>query len=63
MVYFVSDSPPGSRPERHKPDEREGQLASLLMARDPYNVVEIVPLEVDSDFGFFQSVLQSNLTA
>ncbi|KAF8113513.1 hypothetical protein N665_0049s0029 [Sinapis alba] len=62
-VLDVSDSSPTSRTTRHKPHEREAELAALLLMKDLYHVPEFVPLAVDGDYPFFEEVLQSNLNA
>lgn len=60
MVTYVSDSSPCPKSEKHKPVELEQNLASLLLAKEPFTLKQIVPGVEDMDFGYFEKVLTSN---
>lgn len=55
-VTCLSDSP-SKLSERHQPVEIEADLASLLMAKEPFSLDKIAPDSVDSDYEFFEKVL------
>lgn len=59
-VMEVSDSSPCKKMEKHKPVESEGDLASLLLAKEPFSMDKIVPEVEDNDYPFFESVLLAN---
>ncbi|KAL0716583.1 hypothetical protein Bca4012_065905 [Brassica carinata] len=59
-VMELSDSSPCKRTEKHKPVESEGDLVSLLLAKEPFSMDKIVPEVEDSDYPFFESVLLAN---
>ena len=53
----LSDSSPCPRSEKHKPVEREADLAAFLLAKEPFTMEKLVPTVEDSDFRFFENVL------
>ncbi|CAN6994473.1 unnamed protein product [Brassica oleracea var. botrytis] len=60
QVMELSDSSPCQRSEKHKPVEREAELASLLLAKEPFTMDKIVPTAEDTDYRFFENVLIGN---
>ncbi|KAG5377875.1 hypothetical protein IGI04_025717 [Brassica rapa subsp. trilocularis] len=60
QVMDLSDSSPCQRSEKHKPVEREAELASLLLAKEPFTMDKIVPTAEDTDYRFFENVLIGN---
>ncbi|CAN7003749.1 unnamed protein product [Brassica oleracea var. botrytis] len=60
MITCSSDSSPCPRSEKHEPAEAEANLASLLLAKEPFSVDQIVPAVEDIDFGYFEKVLLAN---
>ncbi|KAF2600562.1 hypothetical protein F2Q68_00009701 [Brassica cretica] len=60
QVMESSDSSPCQRSEKHKPVEREAELASLLLANEPFTMDKIVPTAEDTDYRFFENVLIGN---
>ncbi|KAF8054192.1 hypothetical protein N665_1341s0008, partial [Sinapis alba] len=56
-VLDVSDSSPCKTTEKHKPVEREEELAALLLAKEGFSLDKLVPETEDSDYQFFESVL------
>ncbi|KAL0709338.1 hypothetical protein Bca4012_016316 [Brassica carinata] len=59
-VMELSDSSPCKRSAKHEPAEREGDLASLLLAKESFTLDKIVPETEDGDFPFFERVLLAN---
>lgn len=59
-VMELSDSSPCKRSVKHEPAEREGDLASLLLAKEAFMLDKIVPETEDGDFPFFERVLLAN---
>ncbi|CAN6824108.1 unnamed protein product [Brassica oleracea] len=59
MVEF-SDSSPCPRSEKHKPVEKEADLAALLLAKERFTMDKLVPEVEDPDYAFFESVLVVN---
>lgn len=60
MITCSSDSSPCPRSEKHKPPEAEANLASLLLAKEPFSIEQIVHAVEDIDFGYFEKVLLGN---
>ncbi|CDY62074.1 BnaC06g41470D [Brassica napus] len=60
MITCSSDSSPCPRSEKHEPAEAEANLASLLLAKEPFSIEQIVPAMEDIDFGYFEKVLLGN---
>ncbi|CAN6893764.1 unnamed protein product [Brassica oleracea] len=60
-VLDVSDTSDVGETVRHEPVEQEAELAAVLLAKDQYNVPEVVPLVEDCDYGMFERVLMANL--
>ncbi|CDY19479.1 BnaC04g11200D [Brassica napus] len=56
----LSDSSPCPRSEKHKPVEKEADLASLLLAKERFTMDKLVPEVEDPDYAFFESVLVLN---
>ncbi|KAF3529258.1 hypothetical protein DY000_02039018 [Brassica cretica] len=56
----LSDSSPCPRSEKHKPVEREADLAALLLAKEQFTMDKLVPEVEDPDYAFFESVLVAN---
>lgn len=56
----LSDSSPSKKAEKHKPAEREAELAALLLAKEPFDLSKVVADVEDSDYPFFESVLVAN---
>lgn len=52
-VTCLSDSP-SKHSERHQPVEVEADLASLLLAKEPFCVANIVHDSVDPDYAFLR---------
>ncbi|KAF8117709.1 hypothetical protein N665_0008s0063 [Sinapis alba] len=59
-VLDVSDSSPCRTTEKHKPVEKEEELAALLLAKEAFSLANLVPAAEDSDYQFFESVLIAN---
>lgn len=57
QVMELSNSSPCQRSEKHKPLEREAELAALLLAKEPFTMEKLVPTTEDTDFRFFENVL------
>lgn len=55
-VLVVSDSP-SSPAEKHKPVQEEEELASLLLAKSPLDLADMVAFYEDLDYPFFEKVL------
>lgn len=60
IITCSSDSSPCPRSEKHEPAEAEANLASLLLAKEPFSIDQIVPAVEDIDFGYFEKVLIGN---
>ncbi|CAF1853997.1 unnamed protein product [Brassica napus] len=60
MITCSSDSSPCPRSEKHEPAEAEANLASLLLAKKPFSIDQIVHAVEDIDFGYFEKVLLAN---
>ncbi|KAG2287028.1 hypothetical protein Bca52824_046632 [Brassica carinata] len=60
MITCSSDSSPCPRSEKHEPAETEANLASLLLAKEPFSIDQIVPAVEDTDFGYFEKVFLAN---
>ncbi|CAN6925198.1 unnamed protein product [Brassica oleracea] len=56
----LSDSSPCPRSEKHKPVEKEADLAALLLAKERFTMDKLVPEVEDPDYAFFESVLVPN---
>uniref|UniRef100_A0A0D3BSG8 Ubiquitin-like protease family profile domain-containing protein n=2 Tax=Brassica oleracea var. oleracea TaxID=109376 RepID=A0A0D3BSG8_BRAOL len=56
----LSDSSPCPRSEKHKPVEKEADLAALLLAKERFTMDKLVPEVEDPDYAFFESVLVLN---
>ena len=56
----LSDSSPCPRSEKHKPVEREADLAAILLAKEQFTMDKLVPEVEDPDYAFFESVLVAN---
>nr|VDD43125.1 unnamed protein product [Brassica oleracea] len=56
----LSDSSLCPRSEKHKPVEKEADLAALLLAKERFTMDKIVPEVEDPDYAFFESVLVVN---
>ena len=54
QLMELSDSSPCQRSEKHKPVEREADLAALLLAKEPFTMEKLVPTVEDTYFRFFQ---------
>lgn len=59
-VTYLSDSSQCPPSEKHCPVEAEAQLASLLLAKEPFTLAHIVPAVEDPDFRYFEQVLQAD---
>ncbi|KAL0885473.1 hypothetical protein Bca101_009455 [Brassica carinata] len=59
-VTYLSDTSPCPSSEKHKPEEDEAHLASLLLAKEPFSMGQICPGVEDTDFGYFEQVLLAN---
>ncbi|KAG2299803.1 hypothetical protein Bca52824_036275 [Brassica carinata] len=59
-VTYLSDTSPCPSSEKHKPEEDEAHLASLLLAKEPFSMGQIFPGVEDTDFGYFEQVLLAN---
>ncbi|WZZ15960.1 hypothetical protein YC2023_109049 [Brassica napus] len=60
QLMELSDSSPCQRSEKHKPVEREAELAALLLAKESFTMEKFVPTVEDVDQGFFETVLSEN---
>ncbi|KAH0925575.1 hypothetical protein HID58_017831 [Brassica napus] len=60
QLMELSDSSPCQRSEKHKPVEREAELAALLLAKEAFTMEKFVPTVEDVDQGFFETVLSEN---
>lgn len=60
IVTDLSDSSTCPRSEKHKALEAEANLASLLLAKEPFSLDKIVPEGEDVDYGYFEKVMVSN---
>lgn len=60
VVTCLSDTSPCPKSEKHQPAEDEAHLASLLLAKEPFSLVQICPAVEDADFGYFEQVLLAN---
>ncbi|CAN7015098.1 unnamed protein product [Brassica oleracea var. botrytis] len=60
MITCSSDSSPCPRSEKHEPAEAEANLASLLLAKKPFSIYQIVHAVEGIDFGYFEKVLLAN---
>ncbi|RID52928.1 hypothetical protein BRARA_G00358 [Brassica rapa] len=60
QVMELSDSSPCQRSEKHKPVEREAELAALLLAKEAFTMEKFVPTVEDVDQAFFETVLLEN---
>lgn len=58
-TVVLSDSPTEVAP-KHVPVADEEELAALLLAKSPLALQEMVPLNEDVDYPFFERVLQAN---
>ncbi|XP_048616761.1 uncharacterized protein LOC106453481 isoform X1 [Brassica napus] len=56
----LSDSSPCPRSEKHKPVEKEADLAALLLAKERFTMDKLVPEVEDTYYAFFESVLVAN---
>ncbi|CAH8333204.1 unnamed protein product [Eruca vesicaria subsp. sativa] len=59
-ITDLSDSSPCPRSEKHRPAESEANLASLLLAKEPFTLAQIVPSVEDADYSYFEKVLLEN---
>ncbi|CAH8364124.1 unnamed protein product [Eruca vesicaria subsp. sativa] len=59
-ITDLSDSSPCPRSEKHRPAESEANLASLLLAKEPFTLSQIVPSVEDADYSYFEKVLLEN---
>ncbi|KAL0800312.1 hypothetical protein Bca101_055487 [Brassica carinata] len=60
VVTCLSDTSPCPKSEKHQPAEDEAHLASLLLAKEPFSLLQICPAVEDGDFGYFEQVLLAN---
>lgn len=57
IVTDLSDSSTCPRSEKHKALKAEANLASLLLAKEPFSLHKIVPEGEDVDYGSFEKVM------
>ncbi|KAL0813987.1 hypothetical protein Bca101_070430 [Brassica carinata] len=55
----LSDSSLCPRSEKHKPVEKEADLAALLLAKERFTMDKIVPEVEDPDYAFFESHMEA----